>query len=70
MDERVRLTDLKDAEESGIEKGISKGIKKGIETGKKETTIDIVKKMLKEKIDIKTISKITKLTKEEILNLQ
>ena len=54
MDERVRLTDLKDAEESG----------------KKETTIDIVKKMLKEKIDIKTISKITKLTKEEILNLK
>ena len=66
MDERVRLTDLKDAEESGITKGITKGI----ETGKKETTIEMVKKMLKEKIDVKTISKITKLTKEEILNLQ
>ena len=41
MDERVRLTDLKDAEESG----------------KKETTIDIVKKMLKDKLPIETMSK-------------
>ena len=32
----IRLTDLKDAEESGITKGIEKGIKKGIETEKKK----------------------------------
>ena len=70
MDERVRLTDLKDAEESGITKGIEKGIKKGIETGKKETTIDIVKKMLLKKISIENISEITGLTKKEILNLK
>ena len=58
MDERVRLTDLKDAEESGIE------------TGKKETTIEMVKKMLKDKLPIETISKYSGLTKKEILNLQ
>ena len=58
MDERVRLTDLKDAEESGIE------------TGKKENTIEMVKKMLMKKISIENISEITGLTKKEILNLQ
>ena len=66
MDERVRLTDLKDAEETGI----TKGIEKGIETGKKENTINIAKKMLKDKLPIETISKYLGLTKKEILNLK
>ena len=48
--------------ESGIKKGISQGISQGIEQNK----IDIAKKMLKEKLDISLIKKITGLTDDEI----
>ena len=40
------------------------------EDGKKEGKIEIAKKMLKEKMSIEMIMKLTKLTKEEIQNLE
>lgn len=42
------------------------GYEKGIEAGK----IEIVKEMLKDKVDIKTIMKYTGLTEEEIIKLE
>lgn len=45
------------------------GENKGKEIGRKERSIEIAKKMLKEKLDINLISKLTELTKEEIENL-
>ena len=62
MNESVRLTDLAFAKEKGINEGKEQGYNLGL--------INIAKNMLKEKIDIKTISKVTNLTKEEILNLK
>ena len=50
----------------GIEKGIKQGIAKGEKQGKKKEQREIVKSMIKEKIPVETIVKITKLSKEEI----
>ena len=47
---------------NGYESGYNSGISEGIRKNNKQ----IVKQMKKEKIDIKTISKITGLTEEEI----
>ena len=51
--------------ESGIKKGISQGISQGIEQNK----IDIAKKMLKDGLDIKIISKYSGLSENEIKRL-
>lgn len=52
--------------EKGMEKGIEKGIEKGMEKGMKEKTQDIVKNMLEMDMDIATIMKATRLTREEV----
>ena len=57
---------LKKGHEKGVEEGLKKGHEKGIEEGKKE----IVKKMLKEKISIEVIEKVTNLSKDELKKLQ
>lgn len=54
--------DITSAREHGIDIGEQKGIEKGIE----KRNIEIVKSMLKEKIDISIISKVTNLSIEEI----
>ena len=64
--EKLRLSELKEAREKGIEQGIEKGIEKGIEQEK----IEIVKNMLKDEVDISVISKYTGLSKKEIANLK
>ena len=46
--------------DTGKEDGIKEGIKKGTEQGSKETTINLAKKMLEEKIDEELISKISR----------
>ena len=51
------------------EKGISEGISQGISQGIEQNKIENAKKMLKEKLDIDLISKITGLSKEEIKKL-
>ena len=57
---------LKKGHEKGVEEGLKKGHEKGIEEGKKE----IAKKMLKEKISIEVIEKVTNLSKDELKKLQ
>ena len=57
---------LKKGHEKGIAEGLKKGHEKGIEEGKKE----IAKKMLKEKISIEVIEKVTNLSKDELKKLQ
>ena len=55
--------------EQGKKEGIEQGKKEGIEQGKKEITLQIAKKMKKQKIDIETISQTTGLTAKEIEGL-
>ena len=50
----------------GLEEGIKQGIKQSIESGLKKEKSEIAKKMKIEKIDLKTIEKVTGLTEEEI----
>ena len=52
----------------GLQKGIEKGIEKGLEKVK-TTKISIAQKLLKQEMDIETVSKITGLTEEEIEKL-
>ncbi len=54
----------------GKEEGKLEGKREGIKEGKTENTIEIATKMLKEKIDIKIISKVTGLKEYEINNLK
>ena len=54
----------------GKKAGIAEGKKAGIAEGVKQRNIEIAKKMLKEKIDIETIAKLTDLTKSEIESLK
>ena len=60
--EKLRLSELKEAREKGIEQGIEKGIE--------QEKIEIVKNMLKDEVDISVISKYTGLSKEEIEKLK
>ena len=74
MDESIRKTDLKFAKEEGFEDGVTfgekKGEKKGERNGKLKRSIEIAKDMLKDGLNIETISKYSKLSKEEIIKLQ
>lgn len=45
---------------------MKQGLTQGIETGAKKEKLEIAKKMKIEKIDLKTIEKVTGLKKEEI----
>ena len=65
-EEKLRITELEEAREKGIETGMAAGIAKG----KKESILETAKKLLKEKVDIDIISKCTGLTQEEINNLR
>ena len=52
------------------EKATQKGFKKGISQGIEQNKIEVAKKMLKEKLDIELISKITGLSNDDIEKLQ
>ena len=54
----------------GIKKGINQGIKQGINQGEIKKSLEIAKKLLEKDMSIEDISKITELSKEEILKLQ
>ena len=56
--EKLRLSELKEAKEKGIEQGVE------------QEKIEIVKNMLKDEVDISVISKYTGLSKKEIANLK
>ena len=50
--------------------GREEGMKEGKKEGEKQKQIEIAKRMLRDKIEIKTIEKYTDLTEEEINNLK
>ena len=56
--------------EKGIQIGQEKGIQIGREEGRQEEKQDIILNMLKNKIDISTIMKITEVTEDKILQIQ
>jgi len=60
---------LKRGMKRGMKIGIEQGIEKGIEKGAKEKTIELIKNMLKENVDIEFISRVSGLTIEEINNI-
>ena len=62
MQEMIRNTELEEATEAGIEKGILQG--------SQEKALENAKNALKLGLDIKTISKITGLSMEEIEKLK
>lgn len=72
-EEDGREIGIKEGKEQGIKEGKEQGLKEGkeqgIKEGKKEEKEAIVKEMLKEKISIDIISKVTGLSKKEIQNL-
>ena len=74
MEESMRKTDLKFAKEEGISEGYNeghaKGIAEGINQGENKRSLEIAKKLLENDMLIEDISKITELSKEEILKLQ
>ena len=63
MDQRARE---QDAHEEGLEKGLQKGLQKG-QIAKEQ---DIISNMLKNKMDIKTIAKVTESTEKKIREIQ
>ena len=65
-EEKLRITELEEAREKGIETGIAAGIAQG----KKESILETAKNMLKDNLDIEMISKYTGLSEEEINNLK
>ena len=67
VDEKLRLSY---ATRKGVEQGLEQGLEQGIAQGEKSKQIEIAKKLLKEKVDIKIIISATGLTKEEIEELK
>ena len=65
-EEKLRITELEEAREKGIETGIAAGIAQG----KKESILETARNMLKDNLDIEMICKYTGLTREEINNLK
>ena len=55
---------------AGIESGIESGIKTGIKTGIRQSKVEIIKNMLKEKLSIELISKITGVSQKEISKMK
>ena len=60
------ILDQNATEAAGYDKGLKEGHEKGVEEGKKE----IAKKMLKEKLDLGLIEKVTNISKEELKKMQ
>ena len=56
--------------DKGLKQGKKEGIKKGREEGKEESKKEIAKEMIKEKIPLEVISKITKISKEELQEIK
>ena len=68
--EKLRLSEIKETKEKGIEIGMKQGIKEGIEVGKEEEKLSIAKNLLKDNVSIDIISSSTGLSIETIKNLQ
>ena len=70
MDALVKYNEIENAKKEGKALGIEEGKAEGKTEGIKESTTIIAKNLLKENIDIETISKVTGLTEEDIQRLQ
>ena len=68
--EAVRKKTENSIRKESYEKGLVQGIEQGIEKGMEQKNMEIVKNMLKNNIDIKTISECTGLPVEDINNLK
>lgn len=68
--EWLRKVTTEEEVKQGIEKGLEQGIKKGIKKGINQEKKEIAKNMLNENIDIETISRVTKLTLDEIKSIE
>ena len=66
---KMHKTEISLARKEGIEQGIEQGIGQGIKKGQKESRLEIAKNMLKEKMSIDLISKLTGLKEKELDNL-
>ncbi|MBC6415066.1 MAG: hypothetical protein GDA46_01555 [Bdellovibrionales bacterium] len=64
--ENVRESIKAEGIQEGMQKGRQEGLQKGIQKGRQETALNL----LKEKVDIAFISKITGFSKEEIKKLK
>ena len=62
----AREKGMKEGIEEGMQKGMQEGIEKGVKKGEKNKTIEIAKEMIKLKMPIETIIKVTKLTEKEL----
>ena len=65
----VRLEQIEKAQEEGLARGMAEGIEKGIEQGIEKEKLNIARNMLKEKINVEIISKVTGLSIEHIKGL-
>ncbi|MBQ8892191.1 MAG: hypothetical protein IJ068_04990, partial [Bacilli bacterium] len=63
---KARREGLKEGQEAGRELGLQQGLQKGIKEGIKQNKKEMVLNMYKEGIDIKIISKCSKLSIDEI----
>ena len=63
-------SEISEAREDAHKEGIKEGIDIDIKEGSKESKLEIAKAMLKEKMDINLIAKVTKLSIEEIEKLK
>ena len=63
-------SEISEAREDAHKEGVKEGIDIGVEQGSKESKLEIAKAMLKEKMDINLIAKVTKLSIEEIEELR
>ena len=69
-EERLRKSELREANENGIQQGRSEGIKEGIQQGKKEKAKEAALKLLQKNIDLNIISECTGLSFEELQKLK
>lgn len=67
---RDKNAEMAFAKDEGYELGIEEGKKQGFVQGKKNTQIEIAKKLLQENIDLKIIISITGLSEDEIKSLK
>ena len=65
-----REEEQKQYEEVMYEKGLNQGLSEGKQEGIEQTKIDVAKEMLELNMDLETISKVTKLAKEQIESLK
>ena len=60
---------LEEGMERGLERGRAEGMKRGMECGREEGKVDIVLEMLRDKLPLETIARISKFSMERVQEL-